>query len=69
MSHTDESWAGRTRVCGYIIYIYIYIYIHIIYIHIYIYYSCPVGVTSLYRMLNLKALNKLGFVMMFQPTN
>ena len=30
-SHTDESWAGRTRVCGYI-----YMYIYYTYIYIYI---------------------------------
>ena len=40
----------------YIIYIYIYIYINIyIYIHICV---CPIGVTSLYRMLNYRALSK-----------
>ena len=36
-------------------YIYIYIYIYIYNIYIYI---CPVGVTSLYRVLNYKAINK-----------
>ena len=50
------------------IYVYnIYIYIYIIYVYIYIYiymyiYRCPVGVTSLYRVLNYRAINKwVGF--------
>ena len=39
-------------------YIYIYIYIYIcIYIYVYIY-ICPVGVTSLYRVLKNRAINK-----------
>ena len=48
------------------IYIYVYIYIYIMYIlllvlsntyNLYIY-ICPVGVTSLYRVLNYRAINK-----------